>query len=331
MVEITLVNMEVKKKKSNSDNLIEFRPHKKDLSEYKIIFKSDNKIFLQFNLHVRFVEFIKIVSSNSTEHFNIFPYNGIIYTCFIDMSNDLVIYIKPLDLCSKIIINKKLEKIHNDLDFIKVKWDNIFIINLIRRTDRKNEMIKKLNDACISKYYFLDAYDGQNSTISDNFYKLKKKYNFPIVTPGHFACLLSHIKAIKLAINNNYDYVMILEDDVFLCDDFLNKLNNLMVPTFDMMYLGGITSKKKNFSTNWAFANGNKIMGAYGYIICKNIFNNIIIGLEKLEEYVDIYYIKSIQSTFKTLILNDFIKTDLTTSDTSHKSKKMVKRLAYIK
>jgi GR25 family glycosyltransferase involved in LPS biosynthesis len=192
-------------------------------------------------------------------------------------------------------------------------------------------MIKKLTEANITKYYFLEAYDGQNNQIIESFNKIKQKKNIPIVSSGHFACLLSHIKAIKLAIKYNYEHIMILEDDVFFCDNFINKLNDLMVPEFDIMYLGGITSKKKFFSPHWAFSNGNKIMGAYGYILNKKMFNDIISGLEKLEQYVDIYYIKSIQPFHKTLILNDYIKTDLTSTDTSHKSNKMIKRLSYIK
>ena len=63
-----------------------------------------------------------------------------------------------------------------------------------------------------------------------------------IITSGHFACLLSHINAIKLAKSRNYSSIMILEDDVYFCNDFLNKLSNLMIPNYDMIYLGGIKS-----------------------------------------------------------------------------------------
>ena len=56
----------------------------------------------------------------------------------------------------------------------------------------------------------MEAYDGLDKIIKNNFDKLKKQKNIPIVTPGHFACLLSHIKAIKLAIKNNYEYIKIL-------------------------------------------------------------------------------------------------------------------------
>lgn len=336
MLKISLVNLQIQKNNinnlNNPDNsdLMIFRPTIKNANEYKIIFNSTKRTFIQFNLFVKFTKSLNIFSLNSTNHFDIFPYNGIIYSTWIDKTNNLIIDIDPLDLCAKIIIKKKIEKIYRDIKFTKIYWDNILIINLTRRSDRKEEMIKKLQNANITKYNFLEAYDGKDEFIIETFYKLKEKKNIPIVTSGHFACLLSHIKAIKLAIKNNYDYIMILEDDVFLCDDFVNKLNNLSIPEFDMLYLGGITSRKKFFYTEWAYSN-NKIMGAYGYILNKTIFEDVIKGLEKLDEYVDIYYLKSIQANYNTFILNDYIKTDLSSSDTSHKSKKMIKCLSYIK
>ena len=89
-------------------------------------------------------------------------------------------------------------------------------------------------------------------------------------------------------------------------------------------------SKKKVFPNRWAFFNSNRIMGAYGYIVKSSIYDIIIEQLEKLEEYVDIFYIKIIQPNFKTIIIDDIIKTDLTSSDTSSKSKVMTKRLDYL-
>ena len=72
-------------------------------------------------------------------------------------------------------------------------------------------------------------------------------------------------------------------------------------------------------------------MGAYAYILSSSIYNIVLDGLEKLTEYVDFFYLKEIQPKYKTIILNDIIKTNLNSSDTSHKSKKLIKRIEYIK
>jgi hypothetical protein len=72
-------------------------------------------------------------------------------------------------------------------------------------------------------------------------------------------------------------------------------------------------------------------MGAYGYILSSKLFDIVLTELNNLDEYIDFYYIKNIQSKYPTIVLNDIIKTDLISSDTSHKSRIMVKRLDYIK
>jgi hypothetical protein len=124
---------------------------------------------------------------------------------------------------------------------------------------------------------------------------------------------------------------MILEDDVFFDPDLVSKLHSIYVPQFDLLYLGGIMSKKKYFDKNWAYSNKTNIMGAYAYILSSKIYDVILSGLENLNEYIDFFYLKKIQPYYKIICINDIIKTDLLSSDTSNKSKIMIKRLDYIK
>lgn len=191
-------------------------------------------------------------------------------------------------------------------------------------------MEKKLLSSNILNYEFIDAIDGIDPQIINLFECIKKNTNTEIITTGHFACLLSHIKAIKMAIKRNYQNIMILEDDTSFCDNFLIKLNQLEIPDFDILYLGGIISKKKIYLNNWSFGT-NRIMGAYGYILSEKIYKDVISKLEKYEEYVDVLFIKEIQPYYKTILLDDFVLTDLSSSDTSTKSKKLIKHLNYIK
>ena len=72
-------------------------------------------------------------------------------------------------------------------------------------------------------------------------------------------------------------------------------------------------------------------MGAYGYILSSHLFDIVLTQLEKLTVYVDFFYMKKIQPNYSTILLFDFIKTDLASSDTSYKSQDLVKRLNYIK
>jgi hypothetical protein len=333
MVKISLTNM----KQYNSNSSQTFKPTKPNLKNYEIIFTTEHQEFIQFVLFIKFINKVKIYQQNifnDLEYEN-FPYNGIIYSCKLTPMNPLIIQLEPLDLCTRVIIKKQIITPINNLELKPISWDKIFVINLPRRTDRKKQMEEfflstKINT---SQYEFIDAFDGSDIEIQTQ-YQEKKNSNpsNPIITPGHFACLLSHLKAIELAKSRGYKQVMILEDDVNTNElDLISKLKSIELPYYDLLYLGGIMSKKKHFTTNWIFTKGTNIMGAYAYILSSSVFDIVLEGLKNLDEYIDFFYLKSIQRQKITIILNDIIKTDLNSSDTSHKSRIMIKRLDYIK
>ena len=335
MVKITLINMIHDNSKSNQT----YKPTKQNLNKYEIIITSKSPVFIQFVLYVKFINKIKLFQSNLQNQieYNNFPYNGIIYSCKITKSNPLQIQLDPLDTCTRVIIKKQIITpiIIPAIQLKPICWDKIFIINLPRRTDRKNQMEQFFLSSNIhpTQYEFIQAFDGTDETIRIQYEEKKKSScEFPIITPGHFACLLSHLKVIEIAKSRGYNNVMILEDDVNTNEiDFVSKLHSIHVPQFDLLYLGGIMSKKKHFMTNWVYSGGTHIMGAYGYILSSSIFDIVLNQLSNLDEYIDFFYLKNIQSKYRTIILNDIIKTDLISSDTSNKSRIMIKRLDYIK
>lgn len=339
MIKTILNNIE----EDNSKSYKIFKPRKIDksskLSKYEIIYSSDAPVFLQFILYVKFANTIQITQSGNktqTLEFVNFPYNGILYSSEITPQNSLTIRIDPMDLCSRIIIKNKLEtpRISIETQLKPIEWDKIFVINLARREDRKKQMEEFFTKSNIpqSQYEFIEAYDGLNPSILTRYQEIKKlNPSNSIITPGHFACLLSHLKVIQIAKSRGYKSIMVLEDDVNTGEpDLMAKLHSIQVPKYDMIYLGGIMSKKKHFTTGWAYSNGTNIMGAYGYMLSHSIFDTILSGLEDLDDYIDFYYLKNIQKKYKVICLEDIIKTDLASSDTSNKSRIMKKRLNYI-
>ncbi len=327
MVHLLLKNIKEIDKKTIGKRT--FGPTKNNLDEYFLVFSSNDSVFVQLILYQKLMKFVKIKLNKISYKYKSLPYDGILISGIISIDNPLEISFFPIDLCSDITIQSFKINLLNNISFSKIDWDNIFIINLKRRSDRKNQMEEKLSKANIFKYEYIDGIDGQDKQIQCQYDYIKKTTNSRIVSVGHFACLLSHIKAIKLAKERGYSSIIILEDDVFFCDNFLLKLKLLQVPFFDMLYLGGIIQNKKLFFNDWIKC--DKIMGAYGYLLKSNMFDIILTGLEKLTEYVDLFYMKQIQSNYSIILLNDYIKTDLTSSDTSHKCAKLIKQLNLIK
>jgi hypothetical protein len=224
-----------------------------------------------------------------------------------------------VDLCSEFnIYNFNTFQINK---FIKVQWDKIFIINLARRSDRKKIMIDRLKDAGLTNYEFIEAIDGTDEKFIKKFIKFKQNTPTKIVTSGHLGCLLSHIKALEKAKDENLNSVLILEDDVIFDKNFIMRIKMTQVPKYDLLYLGGLISELKFFINGWAMS--KEVMGAYSYLVPSHMYKIILHEWKKLTLCSDICLINKIQSKYNTILLNDFVKTNIQDTDTSNKHKIM--------
>jgi GR25 family glycosyltransferase involved in LPS biosynthesis len=106
---------------------------------------------------------------------------------------------------------------------------NIKIINLERRPDRKEETIKKLENAGINKeqYEFIKAVDGQILNPTQELFDLFKDNDFGS-RKGFIGCALSHYNLWKQLLDDkNNEYYLIMEDDFSLCTNFKDKIESL--------------------------------------------------------------------------------------------------------
>lgn len=311
---------------------------------YKMIFSINpmrNMAHFQFKLRTIFIESIEVKLNNQIKKFTNINQDGFLVSFNYNhddyKKNIITFTFYPKNICvetneakPKIYICKITHELYQTINLTNINWDNIFVINLKRRTDRKSHIIQMFKSNNIDQYEFIDAIDGLNPQILSQFNDLKLNRKTKIITSGHFACLLSHIKAIKEAKLRKYNSIMILEDDVILSHDFTNQLKSIKLPQYDMIYLGGIINKKKLFFSHWAI-NVKSILGAYGYILKSNLFDYVLNELSKLSDYVDLFYMKNIQPNYQVILLDDFVKTNLDSSDTSDKTLLVQYRLSYIK
>ena len=96
-----------------------------------------------------------------------------------------------------------------------------YYINLERRTDRKTHVENELNKIGIKA----------------------ERFNAIQLPNGALGCSMSHLKCIENAKQNNWDHVLIVEDDItFLNPEvFINSLNNFLssATEFDVLLLAG--------------------------------------------------------------------------------------------
>ncbi len=333
-LEIKTKNLEKYYKKENNNYI--FKPRLNSIKikdneiankniDYKIRVRTLDNQFIQFKINTKFVDKMIIEYDETKYLIENIPSEGILINCYINQDKYILIYPSFKEECARInIFNLEF------LDITEpnlVNPDKIFIINLLRRIDRKKTLLDKLIklNLKLDNYEFIEAVDGTNPEIKEEFNKLFNEKKTEIVSSGHYGCLLSHIKAIEKAKKENLNSVMILEDDIFFDENFKFIIETMKVPKFDMLYLGGIIPEIKFFNLGWG--KHTEIMGAYAYIINNHMYDIVLEKLYEKRYCVDIAYIEYIQSKYNVLILDDIVKTNLDSSDTSYKNKILIKLL----
>lgn len=212
---------------------------------------------------------------------------------------------------------------------INTYFDKIFIINLHYRGDRLEPLLKRLEDNGITNYKVIDGYVGD----------MFKRVNFArMFSFKHNAlgCLFSHLRCMHEAIHNEYERILILEDDVLLHKDFNNQFDTIIGGVdedWDLLYLGHqtITQFTDKMNTHEQFfEKGEHIFkahnswGGHAYGLSKKLmtftYEHITGKNPVCWEEIDAFYVRRIQDNkdFKSLkvypqlFIQDVIKSDNT-------------------
>jgi len=100
-----------------------------------------------------------------------------------------------------------------------MKLDKIYVINLPYRTDRKEQILNELKKVDALNVEIFSAIRPQEKLIlhwNKNYLDpLPNWYtgNATTYRIGALGCLLSHVAIMKKALKNNYENILILEDD----------------------------------------------------------------------------------------------------------------------
>ncbi|AET72879.1 hypothetical protein PGAG_00425 [Phaeocystis globosa virus 12T] len=188
-----------------------------------------------------------------------------------------------------------------------MKIDKIFIINLEKRTDRKEEMMKELEKHNIQNYEF---YNADRPSIQDiiqwnNNYcnhvktSFRNTQKFLMYQIGCLGCLKSHLGVCKLALERKYKNVLILEDDT----QFIHNLDRLAEFTtqinneYDMLYLcGSHNGVREIVSKNIVKTAKTHTTGSY--LITENAMKYLVDNIQSYTKEIDVYYADEIQSRF---------------------------------
>lgn len=179
-------------------------------------------------------------------------------------------------------------------DNIKIKY-----INLDRREDRKEKFIKEMEKNGITQFDRFSAIDGRELELTDDISKMFEGNTFNW-RKGIIGVSLSHLALWKeLSENNddNIDYYLIFEDDVWLQNDFKNVLEKVSAilkgVKYPLVFLGYHTPNENlklpykldsNYNKNssvypfiYPITQKKHIWGGlFGYIINKNLATQFV-------------------------------------------------------
>jgi len=173
----------------------------------------------------------------------------------------------------------------------------IFILNLDRATKRKENLISQFEKRNISDYLFLPAFDARymtNLTISANIgigYGMGRKFQ-----KAELGIIMSHLSALKYAKMMQWENVVIIEDDVVLCEDWNERIVTLLkyLPgDWEHVYLSGHSDyvKFKKYETPTIIP-APAMVGAFTYMVNKSAYDKII------------NYCMSFMTTFDDMIMH---------------------------
>ncbi|XP_053355261.1 procollagen galactosyltransferase 2 [Clarias gariepinus] len=158
----------------------------------------------------------------------------------------------------------------------RLGFDEIYIINLKRRMDRRTRMIHTL-DILEMEATLTDAVDGKalnSSQLQSLGIEMLPSYQDPysgrVLTKGEVGCFLSHYNIWKQVVERKQQQVLVLEDDIRFEPNFKSRLNMIMEDVWrthlqwDLIYVGRKRLQVKN-SERWVQGTKNLVHPDYSY------------------------------------------------------------------
>jgi len=175
--------------------------------------------------------------------------------------------------------------------------NKIFICHWTKLVDRKDNLIKHLNKRGISDYEWVELYDKENWDVDE----VKKDYPLIFDSVKHgkllklseISLVLKHCFILKEIVNKNYESVLVLEDDVLLCNDFINDFNLYKKQLPDDWDLGWVGTCCDLVGSTKDGMNVCKSLGTrctHAYIVSNNGAKKITTFLSSVDDAADWFY-----------------------------------------
>ncbi len=125
-------------------------------------------------------------------------------------------------------------------------FDKVLVMTVPRFKERHEKVKQRLEGIDFDFFYGVDKNDLSEDFIRDNYHYDKKnslavRQYYPALNSGEIACALSHRKIYQAMIDNNWQHVLIFEDDVVPDENTIHLLPDTVkeLPAdWELFYLG---------------------------------------------------------------------------------------------
>jgi GR25 family glycosyltransferase involved in LPS biosynthesis len=186
----------------------------------------------------------------------------------------------------------------------------VYICHWKKLKDRKNELIEILKEENILQYEFNEKYDKDDWDIGElkkiHPYAFRKTPSGRYLNESEISLLLKHYDIIRELSSNNAEYLLVLEDDVILCDDFLDNLEkcfNELPKDWDLVWVGTCCDlHEPKIENKLVYKTKRGSRCTHAYLISKTCANKILNNISKITEAID----HSFNFFIKELDLNNY-------------------------
>jgi glycosyl transferase, family 25 len=161
---------------------------------------------------------------------------------------------------------------HEPFAFLNDFFDKIFVVSLRRATDRQADIQKELHGLNYEFWWAVDKRDFeietliQNGTYDEDKALKVNRHGIKKMLAGEVACAWSHRDIYQATIDNNYERVLIFEDDVVVRNNTISLLPHTLkqLPQhWEFCYLGYL--QNETFSrTQWFKKQFYKLLSSLG-------------------------------------------------------------------
>ena len=231
-------------------------------------------------------------------------------------------------------LGKNVSDMKNLYSPINQYFDRVYVINLDNRTDRMTRMDTLLGRHNIM-YKRISAFDGRQMKG-----QVPKQYSSTSIGLAEYGYCQSVLKVLEDAQQNNYEKILMLDDDVIFSksfnNNFMNVIRNKGIPSkWKLLYLGAsqhewddVTCDDTSFTYTCVRTDGSFAVGIH-----RSVFGELLDCIKKNKVPFDGVALRYIQNKYKNEDTCVVLKPNLVIADVSEsdiRGKRDMKEMAVV-